>query len=113
MFDTGPPLTVVRFDALLVDQLGLGEVAEHVQQAAAAAGLTPPSYFGSEVVARYLGLRYDHPARRTEARALPMEHDHARRSRPLVRGVLGLAGGSGERPRRTGEGRRAKRLPRR
>jgi cell wall-associated NlpC family hydrolase len=57
----GAPITVVRFDALLVDQLGLGEVAEHVQQVAAGAGLDPPSYFGSEVVARYLGLRYEHP----------------------------------------------------
>jgi cell wall-associated NlpC family hydrolase len=57
----GRPITVVRFDALLVEQLGLGEVAEHVQQVAQAAGLEPPSYFGSEVVARYLELRYEHP----------------------------------------------------
>jgi cell wall-associated NlpC family hydrolase len=56
------PITLVRFDALLVDQLGLGDVAEHVQQVAAGAGLAPPSYFGSEVVARYLGFRYNHPA---------------------------------------------------
>jgi cell wall-associated NlpC family hydrolase len=55
------PVTVVGFDALLVDQLGLGEVAAHVQQVAAAAGLNPPSYFGSEVVARYLEVRYEHP----------------------------------------------------
>ncbi|HVR05598.1 MAG TPA: NlpC/P60 family protein [Solirubrobacteraceae bacterium] len=55
------PLSVVGFDALLVDQLGLGEVAAHVQQVAAAAGLQPPAYFGSEVLARYLGLRYEHP----------------------------------------------------
>jgi cell wall-associated NlpC family hydrolase len=55
------PITVVRFDALLVAQLGLGEVAEHVQQVAQGAGLQPPSYFGSEVVARYLELRYEHP----------------------------------------------------
>lgn len=61
-FDATTPITVVRFDALLVDQLGLGEVAEHVQQVASVAGLSPPSYFGSEVVARYLGLRYNHPA---------------------------------------------------
>jgi cell wall-associated NlpC family hydrolase len=61
-FDTAVPITVVRFDELLVDQLGLSDVAEHVQQVAAAAGLAPPAYFGSEVVARYLGLRYDHPA---------------------------------------------------
>jgi cell wall-associated NlpC family hydrolase len=55
-------ISVTRFDALLVDQLGLADVAAHVQQTAAAAGLKPPSYFGTEVVARYLGLRYDHPA---------------------------------------------------
>jgi cell wall-associated NlpC family hydrolase len=51
----------VRFDALLVEQLGLGAVAEHVEQVARAAGLEPPSYFGGEVVARYLELRYEHP----------------------------------------------------
>lgn len=61
-FQTNAPIALVRFDALLVDQLGLGDVAEHVEQVALAAGLTPPSYFGSEVVARYLGLRYNHPA---------------------------------------------------
>jgi cell wall-associated NlpC family hydrolase len=55
-------VTVVHFDALLVDQLGLGEVAAHVEQTAKSAGLLPPSYFGTEVIARYLGLRYDHPA---------------------------------------------------
>ncbi|HXC44967.1 MAG TPA: NlpC/P60 family protein [Solirubrobacteraceae bacterium] len=62
VFQTDVPITLVRFDALLVDQLGLGDVAEHVQQVAVAAGLAPPSYFGSEVLARYLGLRYNHPA---------------------------------------------------
>jgi len=55
-------ITVTRFDALIVDQLGLAQTAAHVQLVAAAAGLQPPSYFGTEVVARYLGLRYDHPA---------------------------------------------------
>jgi cell wall-associated NlpC family hydrolase len=55
-------VSVVRFDAMLVSQLGLGDVAAHVEQSARGAGLAPPSYFGTEVVARYLGLRYDHPA---------------------------------------------------
>jgi cell wall-associated NlpC family hydrolase len=55
-------ISVTRFDALLVDQLGLADVAAHVEQTVSAAGLKPPSYFGTEVVARYLGLRYDHPA---------------------------------------------------
>jgi cell wall-associated NlpC family hydrolase len=60
-FNAAVPLTVTRFDALLVDQLGLAEVAEHVERTAQQAGLEPPSYFGSEVVARYLNLRYEHP----------------------------------------------------
>lgn len=55
-------LTVTRFDSLVVATLGLAPTAAHVQATAVAAGLKPPSYFGTEVVARYLGLRYDHPA---------------------------------------------------
>ncbi len=55
------PVTVVSFDRLLVQQLGLSEVAAHVQETAAAAGLQPPTYFGSEVAARYLELQYEHP----------------------------------------------------
>jgi cell wall-associated NlpC family hydrolase len=62
VFNTSASITLLRFDALLVDQLDLGDVAGHIQEVAAAAGLSPPSYFGSEVVARYLGLRYNHPA---------------------------------------------------
>jgi cell wall-associated NlpC family hydrolase len=56
------PVTVFGFDGLLITQLGLGDVASHVQRVAASAGLRPPPYFGSEVVARFLGLRYDHPS---------------------------------------------------
>jgi cell wall-associated NlpC family hydrolase len=55
-------LTVAGFDALVVDQLGLADVAAHIQRATEAVGLNPPAYYGTEVVARFLGLRYDHPA---------------------------------------------------
>jgi cell wall-associated NlpC family hydrolase len=55
-------VTVTGFDQLVVDQLGLTDVAAHVQQATVQAGLRPPAYYGTEVVARLLGLRYDHPA---------------------------------------------------
>jgi cell wall-associated NlpC family hydrolase len=55
------PVTVVTLDEMLVEELGLVSVAAHVQATAAAAGLRPPSYFGSEVVARYLELGYEHP----------------------------------------------------
>jgi cell wall-associated NlpC family hydrolase len=61
-FSKAASLTLVRFDALLVNQLGLSDVAQTVQKVAQQAGLAPPGYFGSEVLARYLGLRYDHPA---------------------------------------------------
>jgi cell wall-associated NlpC family hydrolase len=67
------PISVVRFDALLVDQLGLGEVAGHVQNIAREAGLQPPGYFGTEVLARYLGLRYDHPAGEDDLELYPSD----------------------------------------
>ncbi len=56
------PVTVVGYDQLIVEQLGLAGAAAHVQRVTERAGLRPPGYYGSEVVARYLGLRYDHPA---------------------------------------------------
>ncbi len=66
-------ITVVRLDDLLVAQLGLGEVAEHIQQTAAGAGLAPPPYFGTEVVARYLELRYMQPTRYESLELYPTE----------------------------------------
>ncbi len=93
-FDTGQPLTVVRFDALLDDQLGLGAVAEHVQQVAASAGLAPPSYFGSEVVARYLGLRYTHPPGEQKLALYPWNPITRAEAAHSFAVVLGLVGGA-------------------
>ena len=66
-------VTVVGFDRLIIDQLGLADIAAHVQQATAAVGLNPPSYYGSEVVARFLGLRYDHPAGTDQLELFPTD----------------------------------------
>lgn len=66
-------VTVVGFDRLVVDQLGLGGVASQVQHATLTAGLRPPSYYGSEVVARFLGLRYDHPAGTDQLELFPTD----------------------------------------
>ena len=55
------PVTVATFDRMLVEELGLADAAAHVQATTAAAGLHPPAYFGSEVAARLLELRYEHP----------------------------------------------------
>ena len=46
----------------LVRAAGMLDTARHLQQEAAAAGLAPPSRFGAEVIARMLGLRYNHPS---------------------------------------------------
>jgi cell wall-associated NlpC family hydrolase len=58
----GARVTVALFHKLVVKQLGLYDVARNVQAEATRAGLAPPSRFGTEVVARQLGLRYDHPS---------------------------------------------------
>ena len=55
-------ITVATFDRILVEQLGMSDVAAAVQAEARRAGLQPPSRFGTEVVARELGLRFNHPA---------------------------------------------------
>jgi cell wall-associated NlpC family hydrolase len=68
-----PVVTVVGFDALVVDQLGLADIAAHVQRATAAVGLRPPAYYGTEVVARFLGLRYDHPAGTDQLELFPTD----------------------------------------
>ena len=54
-------VTVTGFDAMAIDQLGLADVAAHVQQVTSQVGLRPPSFYGTEVVARFLGLRHEQP----------------------------------------------------
>src|SRR5690242_19039741 len=56
------PVSVDQLDRSLVDALGLRDAASRFYGAAANAGLAPPRRFGSEVVARLLGLRVNHPA---------------------------------------------------
>jgi cell wall-associated NlpC family hydrolase len=57
----GAHVSVAAFDRALVAQLGLSDVAAAVQTQARRAGLHPPARFGTEVVARQLGLRFNHP----------------------------------------------------
>ena len=53
--------TIAQLDAQLVRGVGLLPVARQFSAGARAAGLTPNKYFGTEVVARLLGLRVNHP----------------------------------------------------
>ena len=55
-------MTMAQLDARLVKGLGLAPAATAFADGARAAGLTPPSRFGTEVVARLIGLRVNHPA---------------------------------------------------
>jgi cell wall-associated NlpC family hydrolase len=56
------PETMAQLDRSLVQAIGLGKAAKEFVQGARAAGLTVPGRFGTEVVARLLGLRFNHPA---------------------------------------------------
>jgi cell wall-associated NlpC family hydrolase len=56
------PVPLWELDARLVGALGLSAAASTFAKSARAAGLSVPSRFGTEVVARLLGLRFNHPA---------------------------------------------------
>src|SRR3954454_25300661 len=66
-------VSVMRFDALLVEQLGMSDVAQAVQAEAARAGLRPGPRFGTEVVARQLGLRFNHDSAHDAQELYPWE----------------------------------------
>jgi cell wall-associated NlpC family hydrolase len=69
----GVPVTMAQLDAQLVRALGFGDEATTFQQTAATAGLRPPTRFGTEVVARLLGLRTNHPAGQDELERVPTD----------------------------------------
>jgi len=60
--DPDKPVTMTQLDLRLVQMLGLGKAANEFAAGARAAGLKVPGRFGTEVVARLIGLRYNHPA---------------------------------------------------
>jgi cell wall-associated NlpC family hydrolase len=64
---------MAALDASLVKGLGLGDAASEFVSAARAAGLAPPSRFGTEVVARLLGLRTNHPTGQDSLELLPKD----------------------------------------
>jgi cell wall-associated NlpC family hydrolase len=66
---TAPPVsnpgaheTMTQLDRSLVQAIGLGKAAKEFVQGARAAGIKVPNRFGTEVVARLLNLRLNHPA---------------------------------------------------
>ena len=69
----GVPLSIQDLDARLVAALGLTPDAKAFTEGAKAAGLAPPSRFGTEAVARLLGLRKNHAAKDDALERLPAE----------------------------------------
>jgi cell wall-associated NlpC family hydrolase len=67
------PVTIAQLDATMVRALGLSSSAAQFAAAARTAGLAPPSRFGTEVVARLLALRINHPAQFDSLELLPSE----------------------------------------
>ena len=66
------PLSIQDLDARLVAALGLTPDAKAFTEGAKAAGLAPPSRFGTEAVARLLGLRKNHAAKDDALERLPV-----------------------------------------
>jgi cell wall-associated NlpC family hydrolase len=69
----GTTVTMAELDRRLVAALGLQDAGAAFSAAARAAGLQPPTRFGTEVTARLLGLRTNHPAGRDELERHPQE----------------------------------------
>ena len=67
------PVTMAKLDLRMVQALNLGAAANEFAAGARAAGLTVPGRFGTEVVARLLGLRTNHPARLDSIELLPTD----------------------------------------
>jgi cell wall-associated NlpC family hydrolase len=70
---TSKPATMAILDRKLVAVLGLKHQAWQFRQAALAAGLKAPKRFGTEVVARLLGLRINHPAAQDSLELRPQD----------------------------------------
>jgi cell wall-associated NlpC family hydrolase len=67
------PVTMAQLDATLVRTLDLTDAAIQFAAIVRQAGLKPPSRFGTEVVARLLGLRTNHPAQLDSLELLPSQ----------------------------------------
>lgn len=71
--DPSAPVALEQLDRSLVVGLGLGDAAYRFYRAAWSAGISPPRRFGTEVAARLLGLRLNHPAGQDDLELQPQQ----------------------------------------
>ena len=86
------PVTMTQLDARLVKALGLGRAATEFARGARAAGLKVPPRFGTEVVARLLGLRLNHPAPDDALELRPQDHATRAEAAYSAAAVIGFNG---------------------
>jgi cell wall-associated NlpC family hydrolase len=90
------PVTMAGLDSSLVKALGLRDAAAAFALGARSAGLAPPSRFGTEVVARLLGLRTNHPAGQDSLELLPLDTATRAEAAYSAARVLGFGGSETE-----------------
>jgi cell wall-associated NlpC family hydrolase len=90
--DPAAPVTVTQLDTRLVRTLGLAGTAKEFYDGARAGGLAVPSRFGTETVARLLGLRINHPAARDDLELLPGDPVTRAETAYSVARILGFRG---------------------
>jgi cell wall-associated NlpC family hydrolase len=93
------PVTMTGLDAGLVRALGLSDSAYRFYLGARAAGLKPPSRFGTEAAARLLELRTNHPAGQDALELLPTNPATRAEAAYSAARVLGFSGRDVERMR--------------
>ena len=86
------PVTMTQLDQRLVLTLGLGKAATEFAHGAKNAGLKVPARFGSEVVARLLGLRLNHPASQDALELLPNDSATRAEAAYSTAQILGFQG---------------------
>ena len=91
--DSSLPVKLWELDAAFVKALGLANAAKQFRSALVAQGLKPPSRVGTEVVARLLGLRLNHPQDRDEIELLPNDPITRAETAYSLAALLGLRGG--------------------
>ena len=94
--DPSAPVTIAQLDAQLVRALGLLPSARLFTAQVRAAGITPTRYFGTEVAARLIGLRVDHPAAQDALERGPSDVATRAEAAYSAAHILGFTGGEAD-----------------
>jgi cell wall-associated NlpC family hydrolase len=93
--DPAAPVSMESLDATLVRALGLGDTAYRFYLSAQQSGLHPPARFGTEAVARLLGLRLNHPVGQDDLELQPQQTATRAEAAYSVAQILSFGASSG------------------